>query len=64
DDDFFYPVFAVSARLVEYGMAAEYFLVNGDGAGYTAWEAKYRGEIENLLSRAGVKGRIPPRRWI
>lgn len=36
DDEFFYPVFAVSARLVEYGMAAEYCLVAGDGAGYTA----------------------------
>ena len=63
-DEFFYPVFAVGARLVEYGMAAEYFLVNGDGAGYTAWEEKYRGEIESLLSRSSVKGRIPPRRWI
>ena len=64
-DEFFYPVFAVSARLVEYGMAAEYFLVNGDGAGYAAWEDKYRSEIEMLLSRsASISGRIPPRRWI
>lgn len=64
DDDFFYPVFAVSERLVGYGMAAEYFLVSGDGAGYAAWEEKYRNEIENLLSRSSVRGRIPPRRWI
>lgn len=64
DDEFFYPVFAVSARLVGYGMAAEYFLVSGDGAGYAAWENKYRGEIENLLSKSAVKERIPPRRWI
>ncbi|MDE7087434.1 MAG: hypothetical protein K2O67_04495, partial [Clostridia bacterium] len=64
DDDFFYPVFAVGERLVEYGMAAEYFLVMGDGAGYSAWENKYRNEIENLLSRSSVKDRIPPRRWI
>ncbi|MDE5789055.1 MAG: hypothetical protein K2H78_01425 [Clostridia bacterium] len=64
DDEFFYPVFAVSARLVEYGMAAEYFLVAGDGTGYSAWESKYRNEIENLLSRSSVKDRIPPRRWI
>lgn len=64
DDEFFYPVFAVSAGLVGYGMAAEYFLVSGDGAGYAAWENKYRGEIENLLSKSAVKERIPPRRWI
>ncbi len=64
DDDFYYPVFAVSPRLVEYGMAAEYFLVAGDGEGYNAWESKYREEIEMLLSRSSVKERIPPRRWI
>ena len=64
-DEYFYPVFAVSDRLVEYGMASEYFLVTGDGAGHTAWEEKYRNEIESLLSRsAGIKGRIPPRRWV
>ncbi len=63
-DEFFYPVFAVSARLVEYGMAAEYFLVAGDGEAYNAWESKYRSEIEMLLSRSSVKERIPPRRWI
>ena len=64
DDEFFYPVFAVGERLAEYGMAAEYFLVAGDGTGYSAWESKYRNEIENLLSRSSVKDRIPPRRWI
>lgn len=64
NDEFFYPVFAVSARLVEYGMAAEYFLVSGDGAAYNSWENKYRNEIENLLSKSSVKDRIPPRRWI
>lgn len=64
DDEFFYPVFAVGPRLVEYGMASEHFLVNGDGAGYTAWEDKYRGEIEALLARSSLRGRIPPRRWI
>lgn len=63
-DEFFYPVFAVGPRLVEYGMAAEYFLVAGDGEAYAAWESKYRAEIEALLSRSSVKERIPPRRWI
>ena len=64
EDDFFYPVFAVSKRLAEYGMVAENFLVAGDGAAYSAWENKYREEIENLSSRSKVDGRIPPRRWI
>lgn len=63
-DKFVYPDFAVSGRMVSYGIAAEYFLVGGDGAGYTAWENKYRDEIENLLSKSTVKDRIPPRRWI
>lgn len=64
EDEFFYPVFAVGIRLVEYGVAAEYFLVAGDGSAYSAWESKYRNEIETLLSRSSVRGRIPPRRWI
>ncbi len=64
EDDFFYPVFAVSPRLVEYGMLAEYFLVAGDSEAYNLWENRYRSEIEMLLSRSSVNGRIPPRRWI
>ena len=64
DDEFFYPVFAVGARLVEYGMAAEYFLVAGDSEAYNAWESKYRAEIEMLLSRSSVSKRIQPRMWI
>lgn len=64
DDEFFYPVFAVSPRLAEYGMLAEYYLVAGDGGAYNVWESKYRSEIEMLLSRSTVKERIPPRRWI
>ena len=64
EDDFFYPVFAVGERLAEYGIAAEYFLVAGDGAGYSAWENKYRNEIENLLSRSSCRDKIPPRMWI
>ena len=64
DDEFRYPHFAVGARLVEYGVAAEYFLVLGDASASAAWENKYRNEIENLLSGSAVKGRIPPRRWI
>ncbi len=64
DDEFFYPDFAVSERLTECGMIAEYFLVLGDASSSAAWENKYRNEIENLLSRSTVRGRIPPRRWI
>ena len=64
EDEFFYPNFAVGERLVEYGIAAEYFLVLGDATSSSAWENKYRNEIENLLSRSNIRGRIPPRRWI
>lgn len=64
NSQFYYPVIEVSARLVEYGMAAEYFLVAGDGAAYNVWENKYRAEIEMLLSRGSSGGTIPPRRWI
>ena len=64
DDEFVYPAFAVSERLIEYGMLAEYYLVLGDAASSEVWENKYREEIENLLSRSKVRGRIPPRRWI
>ena len=64
DDEFRYPVFAVSERLVEYAMAAEHFLVLGDAVGSAAWEAKYRDEIELLILKSNLGGRIPPRRWI
>lgn len=63
-DEFYYPNFAVGERLAEYGVAAEYFLVLGDATSSAAWENKYRNEIENLLSRSNIRGRIPPRRWI
>lgn len=64
-DECEYPVFAVGERLIEYGIAAEYFLVLGDATSSAVWEDKYRREIENLLFRSPVvKGRIPPRRWI
>lgn len=64
EDELIYPDYAVSERLIEYGMLAEYYLVLGDAASSEAWENKYREEIENLLSRSKVRGRIPPRRWI
>ena len=64
DDECEYPDYAVGVRLIEYGMLAEYYLVLGDAGSSEAWENKYREEIENLLSKSKVRGRIPPRRWI
>lgn len=61
---FFYPDYAVGERLVEYGMAAEHYLVLGCAEESRAWEEKYRQEIEALACRRTVKDRIPPRRWI
>lgn len=63
-EEFAYPHYAVGKRLVEYGILAEYYLVLGDADSAAAWENKYREEIENLLSKSTVRGRIPPRRWI
>ncbi len=63
-DEFSYPEFAVSERLVQYGMAAEYFLVCGCAEESRMWEQKYRDEIEALIARSPVKPRIAPRRWI
>lgn len=63
-EEFFYPDFAISERLVSYGMAAEHFLVCGCAEESRAWEQKYRDEIEALIARSAVKPLIPPRRWI
>lgn len=63
-DEFVYPDRTVGASLVEYGMAAEYFLICGDAASAAAWESKYRGEIDRLMSLQTVRGTVPPRRWI
>lgn len=64
NDEFCYPVYAVGKNLVEYGVAAEYYLVLGAAAESRSWENKYRDEIEALMARSRVNGRIPPRRWI
>lgn len=61
---FSYPDYIVSDALVTYGMAAEYLLICGDIEGSSAWESKYRTEIDRLLSLQTVRGRIPPRRWL
>ena len=64
DSKVLYHNAAVTKNLIEYGMIAEYYLAMGDAVSYELWENKYREEIENLLSRSKVRGRIPPRRWI
>ncbi|MGN0805808.1 MAG: hypothetical protein ACI4MC_02110 [Candidatus Coproplasma sp.] len=64
EDEFFYPEFAVSERLVQYGMAAEHFLVSGCADESRMWEQRYRDEIEALIARCTVKPCVPPRRWI
>lgn len=64
EDEFFYPEYAVSERLVQYGMVAEYYLVCGCAEEMHAWEEKYRDEIESIVARCIVKPKVPPRRWI
>lgn len=63
-DEFDYPDTAVSDIMVQYGMAAEYMLICGDAEASSAWESKYRGEIDRQLSARPVRGRVPPRRWL
>lgn len=64
NDEFVYPDYAVSENIAEYGMAAEHYLVLGCAEQSRAWEEKYRREIESLMCRRTVRGRIPPRRWV
>jgi hypothetical protein len=64
EDEFNYPDAQVSARLVAYGMAAEFMLICGEVESASCWEQKYRQEIDRLLSLKTVKQRIPPRRWL
>lgn len=64
EDEFCFPDPCVSERIVQYGIAAEYFLVLGDEACSSAWEDKYRESIDIALGRSAVRGHIPPRRWI
>lgn len=63
-DEFLYPDAEVGARMVCYGMAAEYFLICGEVSLANAWEQRYRGEIDSVLGRRTVKDRVPPRRWL
>lgn len=62
--EFSYPDIYVNEILVIYGMAAEYCLINGEISESTAWESKYRSEIDRRLSAKPIRGRIPPRRWL
>jgi hypothetical protein len=63
-DDFVYPDFAVGERLLTFGMAAEYELINGEAESASVWESKYRTEIDRMLSLRPVNERVPLRRWI
>lgn len=63
-DDAIFGDVIVGARMVVYGMAAEYCLINGEIESANAWESKYRQEIDKALSSQKVRGRIPPRRWV
>jgi hypothetical protein len=64
DDEFYYPDASVGERLVTFGMAAEYLLICGEVESANCWEARYRTEIDRLLSLRTVKERIMPRRWL
>jgi hypothetical protein len=63
-ETFTYPDYAVGQYLLTCGMAAEYLLICGELNGSSAWESKYRQEIDRILSCRPINGRVPPRRWL
>lgn len=61
EDDCEFP--RLPARLLSYGAAAEYCLIEGEISGAEAWESRYRAEID--AARAAHRPAfVPPRRWV
>lgn len=62
--DFYFPEVNISDRLISYGMAAEYMLIQGEIGSAECWEKRYREEIDRAMVAQPVNVRIPPRRWV
>ena len=54
----------VGERLVAYGAASEYCLINGEVQMANLFESKYREEIDRARQKCAADSRIPPRRWV
>lgn len=63
-DESSYDGYAVGERLVAYGAASEYCLINGEVQSANFFESRYRDEIDKARQKS-VSGRhMPPRRWV
>ncbi len=51
-------------KLIIYGMAAEYCLINGECGLAELWENRYRVELDRSMADLPASARIPPRRWV
>ena len=54
----------VSERLVAYGTASEYCLINGEVQLANLFESKYREEIDRAQQKNAEGRLVPPRRWV
>lgn len=59
-----YDGFEVGERLVAYGVASEYCLINGEVQSANLFEDKYRNEIDHARQRSASGKLMPPRRWV
>ncbi len=51
-------------KLIAYGISAEYMLLNGEMQLSSAWEERYRKEIETVQKSFPSAKHVPPRRWV
>jgi len=63
-DDFENPFTGIGESALEYGMAAEHFLVIGEAQASLVWENKYREAAEAAAARAACGGFIKKRWWL
>lgn len=63
EDDGEYDGGTVSGRLLAYGVAAEYCLIQGAAEESACWESKYKLAIDGARRLSPERRYIPPRRW-
>lgn len=63
-DDFENPFTCIGESVLEYGMAAEHFLVIGEAQASLVWENKYREIAEAAAARTERGGFIKKRWWL
>ncbi|MCD8372632.1 MAG: hypothetical protein LUD27_04960 [Clostridia bacterium] len=64
DDESDYDGRTVSCRMLAYGVAAEYCLIQGDIAESESFESRYKTAIDGVRKLSPARRYILPRRWI